>query len=66
MDVSFANSHRIFISMATKSPENDFLNQYKNVFGVDKGLTSIVLQSLVNTSLDLIVTPLHGFVWNFL
>lgn len=48
--------------MATKSPEKDFLKQYKNVFGVDKELTSIVLQSLVNTSLDLTVTPLHGFV----
>lgn len=66
MGVSFATSHKISISMATKSPEKDFLKQYKNVLGGDKGLTSIVLQSLVHTSSDLIVTPLHGFVWNFL
>lgn len=38
MGVSFATSHKIFISMATKSPEKDFLKQYKNVLGVDKGL----------------------------
>lgn len=62
MGVSFANLNKIFISMATKSPEKDFLKQYKNAFEVDKGLISIVLQSLVNTSLDLIVTHLHGFL----